>query len=58
MMMKSLNELIMDSLEERIKQLRAAAKDLADRVEEYTEQRCSRSILLLAKDHLRQVLEE
>ena len=57
-MMKSLNELIMDSLEERIKQLRAAAKDLADRVEEYTAQKCSRSILLLAKDRLRQVLKE
>lgn len=55
--MKTINELIMDSLEERIKSLREAAAALVEQVENYTMKAGSRSMLLNAKDNLKRILE-
>ncbi len=56
--MKTINELIMDSLEERLKKLNAAAKALVEQVENYTMRAGSRSMLLDAKEKLKAVLRE
>lgn len=56
--MKSLNECIMDSLETRIRELRAAAEALVAQVENYTMNAGSRSMLLLAKENLERVLRK
>jgi hypothetical protein len=56
--MKTINELIMDSLEDRIKELTAAAKALVEQVENYTMKAGSRTMLLLAKEKLKTVLRE
>ncbi len=58
MLMKTINELIMDSLEERLKKLNAAAKALVEQVENYTMRAGSRSMLLDAKEKLKAVLRE
>ena len=58
MFMKTINELIMDSLEERLKKLNAAAKALVEQVENYTMRAGSRSMLLDAKEKLKAVLRE
>lgn len=58
MLMKTINELIMDSLEDRIKELTAAAKALVEQVENYTMKAGSRTMLLLAKEKLKTVLRE
>lgn len=58
MLMKTINELIMDSLEERLKKLNAAAKALVEQVENYTMRAGSRTMLLDAKEKLKAVLRE
>lgn len=56
--MKTINELIMDSLEERIKKISAAAWKLVEQVEKYTFEAGSRSMLLNAKEKLKDALRE
>lgn len=56
--MKTINELIMDSLEERLQKLNAAAKALVEQVENYTMRAGSRTILLNAKEKLKDALRE
>ena len=58
MLMKTINELIMDSLEERLKKLNATAKALVEQVENYTMRAGSRTMLLDAKEKLKAVLRE
>lgn len=56
--MKTISEIIMDSLEDRIVEISAAARALVKQVEDYTMRAGSRSMLLSAKDHLKQILED
>ena len=58
MLMKTINELIMDSLEERLKKLNAAAKALVEQVENYTMRAGSGGELRDAKEKLKAVLRE
>ena len=58
MPMKTINSLIMDSLEERMKEVITAARELVLRVEDYTERAGSRTILLNAKEKLKDALRE
>lgn len=48
----------MDSLEERLRKLNAAAKALVEQVENYTMRAGSRTILLNAKEKLKDALRE
>ena len=56
--MRTINDLVMDSLEERLREVIAAARELVLRVEDYTERAGSRTILLNAKEKLKTVLRE
>ena len=58
MLMRTINDLVMDSLEERLREVIAAARELVLRVEDYTERAGSRTILLNAKEKLKTVLRE
>lgn len=53
----SINELIMDSLEERLRELNAAARSLVDAVERYTRQECLRSELINIKNEVKAKLK-
>ena len=46
----------MDSLEERLREVLAAARELVEQVESYTTRAGSRSMLLNAKERMKQVL--
>lgn len=56
--MKTIKDLVMDSLEERIKALAAAAGELVEQVENYTMRAGSRHLLLSAKERLKHLLED
>ena len=56
MPMKTLKEVIMDSLGERLREILAAARELVEQVESYTTRAGSRSMLLNAKERMKQVL--
>lgn len=56
--MKTITDIIMDSLEERIKEISAAAWKLVEQVEKYTFAAGCRSQLLDAKEQLKKVLRE
>ena len=55
---KTINDIIMDSLEERLKIIMDAATNLVEQVENYTTKAGSRFLLLDAKDRLKKVLEK
>ena len=55
---KTINDIIMDSLEERLKIIMDAATNLVEQVENYTTKAGSRFLLLDAKDRLKKALEK
>ena len=53
----STKDIFIDSLEERIRELNAAAMALVDAVERYARQECLRAELMARKDNLKDLLK-
>ena len=56
-MTMSTKDIFIDSLEERIRELKVAARDLCVAVERYTRQEILRSELMIKKDNLKNLLK-